>query len=148
MPRALHSDEFKREAVALAVSIGPAEAARQLDMKAPTLRSWCSRAGVATDATANTEAATALRRARWEERRSEMVHDIGDAAAKALDKVLICLDQDSPRNAKDYATTMAILVDKAQLLSGGHTARFGSDADRAAVLGEAHGRGLALVKSA
>jgi len=43
---------------------------------------------------------------------------------------------------------MAILIDKAQLLSGGSTARFGTDADRSAVVAEARERALRLVRSA
>jgi transposase len=41
------TDDFKAQAVALAESIGPAKAARQLDMSAKTLANWlgASRAG-------------------------------------------------------------------------------------------------------
>ena len=41
------TDDFKTQAVALAESIGPAKAARQLDMSAKTLANWlgASRAG-------------------------------------------------------------------------------------------------------
>lgn len=45
--RRRYTDDFKAQAVALAKSIGPAKAARQLDMSAKTLANWlgASRAG-------------------------------------------------------------------------------------------------------
>ena len=38
--RRCYTDDFKAQAVALAESIGPAKAARQLDMSAKTLANW------------------------------------------------------------------------------------------------------------
>lgn len=38
--RRRYTDDFKAQAVALAESIGPAKAARQLDMSAKTLTNW------------------------------------------------------------------------------------------------------------
>ena len=38
--RRRYTDDFKAQAVALAESIGPAKAARQLDMSAKTLANW------------------------------------------------------------------------------------------------------------
>jgi len=40
VPRRRFTDEFKSQAVALAESIGPAKAARQLDMSVKTLANW------------------------------------------------------------------------------------------------------------
>lgn len=146
MGRARYDDATKAEAVALAVEVGKAEASRRLGINAGTIGSWMSRAGVATVAAENTRAATEVRKAKWEERRVEMVHEIGEIASMALDRVRDELGDDGKlRDAKDAATTMAILVDKAQLLSGGHTARFGTDAQRAEVVGEARERALSLV---
>lgn len=137
---------LKAEVVALAVEVGPAEAARQHAIKPTTVRSWCSRAGVATVASETTRAATEMRMAKWEERRTAMVHEIGDIASMALARVRTELGEDGKlRDAKDAATTMAILVDKAQLLSGGQTARFGTDPQRAAVVEEARTQALRLV---
>jgi transposase-like protein len=144
--RRTYDEQTRGQAVALAVEVGPAEAARRLGIKATTLRSWCSRAGVATDAAANTSAAAAVKRAQWEERRATMVHEIGETAHNALIRVGAAIADGSPSDAKNYATTMAILVDKAQLLSGGSTARFGTEAQRAHVLEEAHDRALSLVR--
>lgn len=47
IPRRRYMDDFKAQAVVLADSIGPAKAARQLDMSAKTLANWlcASRSG-------------------------------------------------------------------------------------------------------
>lgn len=42
--RRRYTDDFKAQAVALAESIGPAKAARQLDMSSKTLANWLSAA--------------------------------------------------------------------------------------------------------
>lgn len=44
LPRRRFTDEFKVQAVALAESIGPAKAVRQLDMSAKTLANWLTAA--------------------------------------------------------------------------------------------------------
>lgn len=47
IPRRQYTDDFKAQAIALAESIGPAKAARQLDISVKTLANWVgnSRAG-------------------------------------------------------------------------------------------------------
>ncbi|MDE2087417.1 MAG: transposase [Xanthomonadaceae bacterium] len=47
IPRRRYTDDFKTQAVALAESLGPAKAARQLDMSVKTLSHWveATRAG-------------------------------------------------------------------------------------------------------
>lgn len=40
IPRRQYTDDFKSQAVALAESIGPSKAARQLDMSVKTLGNW------------------------------------------------------------------------------------------------------------
>jgi len=44
IPRRQFTDDFKAQAVALAESIGPAKAARQLDMSVKTLANWLTAA--------------------------------------------------------------------------------------------------------
>lgn len=87
-------------------------------------------------------------RLRWEERRAGLCARMGEVAEKALTVVSDALDEGQTRKASDASAALARLVDKAQLLSGGSTARFGTDADRDRVLGEAQGQGLKLVQSA
>jgi transposase-like protein len=153
MKRPQHSEQTKARAIALAVEHGPAEAQRRLaaegtEINPATIRSWCSRAGVATVAAERMAAASEQHRLAWEERRTGMVHEMGATADKALLRATEALDAGKGRDAKEYALTLAILIDKAQLLSGGSTARFGTDADRAAVVSEARERALRLVRSA
>ena len=47
IPRRRYTDDFKAQAILLAQSLGPAKAARQLDMSVKTLSNWldASRAG-------------------------------------------------------------------------------------------------------
>lgn len=44
IPRRRYTDDFKAQALALAQSVGPAQAARQLDMSAKTLANWLTAA--------------------------------------------------------------------------------------------------------
>lgn len=153
MAKALHSEQVKARAIALAVEHGPAEAQRILaneghHVKPTTLRTWCSRAGVVTVTAERTAAATKAAHARWEERRATMVHEIGDVAQMALDHARTALQSDKGRDAKDYATTMAILVDKAQLLSGGSTVTVGTPAEKTRIVEQARDAGLSLVPHA
>lgn len=60
---------------------------------------------------------------RWAERRAVMVEEIGAAAHMALAQCVNATSVGQGRDAKDFATTLGILVDKAQLLSGAATAR-------------------------
>jgi hypothetical protein len=48
---------------------------------------------------------------------------MGDAAELALETAVEALEDGKIRDAQSAAVTMAILVDKAQLLSGGATSR-------------------------
>ena len=77
------------------------------------------------------KAATATEGARraWAGRKATMADEIGEAAQKALTVCAYMLDVEDVRKAKDAALTLAILVDKAQLLSGAETSRNGVTAD-------------------
>lgn len=137
--------ELRAAVIAYCIDHGPAEASRHWpDINPATMRSWCSRAGVATVAAERTRAATAAHIARWEERRAGIANQLGATAQQALDRCEQYLADGHMRNAKDAALTLAILVDKAQLLTGGHTARYGTDAERGQALeqGRAHAQGL------
>lgn len=140
MQRTHYTDAQRREACELGREHGNAEASRRTGIPAGTIASWRNRAGDASLQTERTRAAVAANRQKWEERRSDLVHRIGEVAEKALDVVEQALDDGATRKASDASATLARLVDKAQLLSGGSTARIGSDADRERVLSEAHER--------
>ena len=81
--------------------------------------------GVATVASQNTEAATKAARLRWETRRLELAHQLGEQAEEALRRTAHEIQSGKTGDAKNMATATVILVDKAQLLTGGTTNRHG-----------------------
>ena len=132
-----YDETFRQQAVDLAVTEGTNEAARQLGIGQATVSRWVRAAGLGTFHSERTAAATEARRLEWEQRRVELAHEQGRVAAKALAKAEAAMDDDTAGKAKDYALTMAILVDKAQLLTGAATSRTESgpiDAAKAAEL--------------
>lgn len=151
MARKTYTQAQKADAVALVAEHGIAHAHRETGIPKSSLSRWAAAAGVdlGTLQREKTAHAVEARVAAWEERRTTMVHEMGAVAHLALTRVQESLEGAEPdgRGAKDFALTMAILVDKAQLLSGGATNRFGSDADRERALAEARERGLHLVEA-
>jgi hypothetical protein len=59
---------------------------------------------------------------RWEQHRHLLAQELGEQAAVALTKVADSLRAGQGRDAKDFATTLGILIDKAQLLAADITA--------------------------
>lgn len=107
---------------------GPAEASRRTGIPTKTIASWARRSGVQTDAPARTAAATAQAQANWAELRATVANQAGTTAQRILALVVTALDSGdlevtSVHQAKDAALTAAILVDKAQLLTGEATNR-------------------------
>lgn len=94
---------------------------------------WAREAGANLDRS-RTEAATAGAVARWAARRTGMADEIGESAEKALAACVDALGAGDVRRAKEAALTLAILVDKAQLLSGEPTSRNGAVLDPHALL--------------
>ena len=90
-----------------------------------TLRRWARAEGI--DVTqrqeAKTREATAASQRKWAEVRAELADQSGDAARRLLAIISRAIDSGdlgvtSARDAKDAATAMAILIDKAQVLVG------------------------------
>lgn len=106
-------------AIALAIEAGVSRG---------TVYRWAREAGANLDRS-RTAAATAGAVARWAARRTGMADEIGDSAEKALTACADALAAGEIRRAKEAALTLAILVDKAQLLSGEPTSRAGVTAD-------------------
>ncbi|MGK2947778.1 MAG: transposase [Acidimicrobiales bacterium] len=123
MGRRTYTDEQKAEALALYASHGAAETARLTGVPEGTLQSWAHRSGVATACNENRRANVEALKTKWAERRLVMVHEIGAVAHMALAQAEAAVATGACKDAKDFATTMAILVDKAQLLSGEATSR-------------------------
>lgn len=123
MARRAYTPEEKANALELYATLGAAETARRTGISQGTLQSWAHRNGVQSVATERTRVAVEAARVRWEERRLAMVHEMGRVATLALTKAEEMLEAGTTSKAKDATTMMAILVDKAQLLSGAATSR-------------------------
>jgi hypothetical protein len=114
---------LKAQALAIYREHGPTRAAERTGVSPGAVTKWAQAAGIESVSSEETMVRVQAARLKWEERRLEIVHEMGEKAAQALAEVGQYLDEHKPLNAKNSATTMAILVDKAQLLSGGATAR-------------------------
>lgn len=133
MARPQYTDEVRQRAIDLCVQHGPAEARRLLaaeghEIAAGTIRVWASRAGAVTVTSQKTAAATAAATARYEQRRSLFADRIGHVTDGLITELEIALAAgaitvNDLNDARALATTIGILVDKAQLLSGGATSR-------------------------
>lgn len=130
-----YTPDERQQAMDLAAARGYRYASDESGVPIGTLKSWMRRAGrtVQPERRAELEERQQIASLQWEARRLTMANELGEAAAKALARTVERLDgwttQDgvrmapNPREAHGAALTMAILIDKAQLLSGGATAR-------------------------
>lgn len=125
--------ETKARAVArLAAGESAKALAVELGVSRGTVYRWARAAGAQLDTT-RTAAATAGAVARWAARRQALADDIGEAAEAALALCSESLGAGDARGAQSAATTLGILIDKAQLLSGDVTSRQGTVDPAAAV---------------
>lgn len=145
----------RREALELYVELGPSAASEATGIPKGTIGWWAHREGVRTVGAERTAAATEAAALRWAERRANLADEAGAAAALALEQTVHALqgrtDEDTlvlagARDAKDLALTFAVLVDKAQLLTGEATSRHAMQAEqREGVLDGARRDALRLV---
>lgn len=146
MARSPYPPELRAGAVTYAAEHGfDATYERWPGINRATIRSWCSDAGVSTGGGERMRVAREVLHLKWLERASTMADRITPVADLALQRCHEALEANNGRNAKEAALTLAILIDKAQLLSGGQTARIGTDEERDAVVTEARERALRLV---
>lgn len=135
MSRPTYSPELRAEVIALAVEVGPAEAARRHGLNPSTVASWSSKAGMGTVAAEKTRAATLAAQARRQTKREELRRLLLDKAVdlvKRMDEPHIDFkgkDADevtypkAPAQAcQQYATAAGILIDKFRLELGEATA--------------------------
>lgn len=85
-----------------------------------TIARLAKQAGIEAPGVEQTSAAVEATKVKWLQRKADLVDDAGTQAALALQKIA---EASEGRDAKDWAVTFAVLVDKAQLLSGGVTSR-------------------------
>jgi transposase-like protein len=147
MARRSYTDAEKANALSLYVDHGTAEAARQTGIAKGTIAAWASRAGVATLAPENLQAATEMKLLDMDARKAELAADLmgdvqrlraqlfapckirkvvtlsgGDRPATA-EIVDVNLDQPTFVDQRAIMTTLAIAVDKIQILTGAATER-------------------------
>ena len=124
-----YTDEQRREIVRIADQLGPAYATAEFDVKPATIRKWRQRLGIPfsrerIDRLAGDQQVQAME---WEVRRITLANELGEIAELAVKRVRLELGDDAARyglrNARDASLVAATLIDKAQLLSGGATAR-------------------------
>lgn len=124
MQRTKHPPERRAEALRLLAEVGLAEASRRCGIAPGTIASWGHRNGVHAPSVANMEAIHERKQIAWAERKLVLGQKLGELASKAALRIEQRLDADRDvRSARDLAATMAVLVDKAQLLTGGVTSR-------------------------
>lgn len=132
----------------LVAQVGLAEAGRQTGIPKSTIMRWCRVAGVATcsaEKKRQVAHANAEQVARWEQRRVTLIHELGESAARAHDRVREALEGGDAKIAKEYALTLAILVDKAEVLAGRSGPRlYGSDDQRQQVIADGLRRAVML----
>lgn len=143
--RRIYTDDEKHRALELYVEHGLAEAVAQTGIPKGTVSSWVERTGLQTHADEQTAAAIEASKLRWEERRLDLAHEMGRVAELALKVAGEQLEAGKPRDAQAAATTMAILADKAQLLTGGSTSRGELTGQRQEVIDAARHGALRLV---
>src|SRR4051812_34910832 len=110
-----YTDDQRAQALEMFRIEGPHAVERTLGIPASTIRGWARKAGVETEVVVRSAAGAEANRQRWALRRAEMVAEIGEAAQLALTKAKKALHDGQARPAQSFATTMAILIDKAQL---------------------------------
>lgn len=145
---AKHSDEVRDQAVTIVRAHGLAEAHRQTGIAKSTISGWLTEADKAQAERSgqNTDRATIANVRRWNARRIDLKHRLGDLAERALDEARHQLDQHDARSARDAMTAAAIAIDKAEILSI-HADPEDRSADEAieAKVTAARGRGLTLL---
>lgn len=160
MPRKSYTAEQRAEAVDLYREHGAAEAARLTGITAGSIRSWASRLGVATERREELEAGVAVASVTMEHRRLALASGLMDDIEKlrsqlfaptATNQAMVVSDgardgshvevvevkQAEPtfRDKQAAITSIAIAVDKVQLLTGAATSRTEHTAGREAAVG-------------
>lgn len=146
MARRTYSDQEKQAALALYLDHGAAEAARRTGIAAGTLKSWASRNGVASVATEQRTAAVAAAQLTLADRKLALASDLlddaqrlraqlfapcvmrkpmtvslGKDAGSTIDITDVELTQPCFADQRQIMTSIAIAVDKVQILTGAAT---------------------------
>jgi transposase-like protein len=120
MARNVYSDEFRAEAVTLSEQIGTLDAAKQLGVRTETLRSWRTRAGVATLRVEETRAATEAVKVDADQRRARLGERLLELAEKSTERAEELIGD---ANLRDIVGALDYAIKNAQLLTGAATSR-------------------------
>lgn len=134
--------DVRERALALYAEHGTAVAARILSeegyrVPANTVAVWASRSGMVRTSSERTRAATAVSAERWALRRVRLADELGEIAELVAVAMKEAVNTDQLSKARDGAGSLAILVDKAQLLSGDPTRRTETVGTREAIAAKA-----------
>lgn len=123
MQRLQYTPDQKAEALTLLAEVGLSEAARCTGIPRGTIASWGSRNGVNSPDAEQVAGVAEVAQATWQVRKVALGEKLGTLCEKMATKIDERLDEDSLRGVRDLAASIAILVDRAQLLTGGATQR-------------------------
>jgi len=122
MARRSYTDDERETALDLYVDHGPAEASRITGIPIQTISTWAVNSGRSELRSEQLSGAVKASKLAWEARRADLSTEIGAVAELALRRCREGLES-GEISAKDAAVVTAVMVDKAQLLTGGATAR-------------------------
>lgn len=123
MQRTRHPPEAKARALELLAEFGVAEAAERTGIPIGTIASWGHRAGVSSPCAEGYAERRAQLREAFATRRVSLGNRMGEVAAETLEQLDTHVRAGKTRQARELAGALAVLVDKAQLLTGGATGR-------------------------
>jgi hypothetical protein len=127
MPPRKWDDATKATALELFATAGGKVASERTGVPEGTIRSWAKRTMDEVELAAGIElvprSESGVLSMSWPERRALVVNEIGDLVALAITKTREAFERGRMRDARDGAVALAILADKAQLLTGAATAR-------------------------
>lgn len=86
-----------------------------------TISRWATRAGIEPAGAEQVEAAVNARLVAWTHRRSQLTDRLGEIIEGLLDRVEDT--ESAAKDVRDHVWSAAVLIDKAQLLSGSPTSR-------------------------
>jgi hypothetical protein len=119
--------EVKELALSLFPEHGGARAAKIMaeqgyEVPGATIRMWASQAGI-SGVSDSLRAGGEVAKERWAIRRARMADELGEVAEMALVAIRDAIEAGTLSKGRDGAGILAILVDKASLLSGDATRR-------------------------
>jgi hypothetical protein len=123
MQRTQRTEAERDEALRLMADKGVTEAARITGIPKGTIASWGVRRGVTSPPVAQAQAMVEHQKVAWSIRKVALGEKLGTLCEKMAQGIDERLDAKSIAGVRDLAASIAILVDRAQLLTGGVTAR-------------------------